>query len=146
METNLENPSVDRRGTMVRRLVALAIAAHVSCLGPLSGQRAQSNPESLPHVDRFVGSATLKTAGGQTRQVRATIRRWSLPGKQRVPALPESGFVLLELRAGKVTVTIDGKEEKHTTGDIWTVAANTKMSLEVTGEAATLDTVSLAPR
>jgi quercetin dioxygenase-like cupin family protein len=59
---------------------------------------------------------------------------------------PESGFLLVALRAGKVTTTIGDKEEKHNTGDFWTVDAEAKMSVEVKGESAVLEVLSLAVR
>jgi quercetin dioxygenase-like cupin family protein len=97
----------------------------------------------LTERDRFEGSTTLRTKGGATAQVHAKIHQWSIPGRQTA-ALPEHGFLVIQLRAGEATTTIDGKHEKRRAGDFWTVPANSKMSVQVTSETAVLEVMSLA--
>lgn len=119
------------------------------CLAPFI-ERAQSpaqTADGMPApVNRFEGSAQFKGKGGRPTDVRVTIRQWTIPGKQKVEALPERGFLLVTVRAGKVTVTIAGKQEQHHTDDFWTVPENAKMSVEAAGEAAVLEVVSLTVR
>jgi quercetin dioxygenase-like cupin family protein len=63
-----------------------------------------------------------------------------------VDALPESGFLLVTVRAGKVTTTINGQTQQRRTDDFWTVPENTRMSVEASGEAALLEVLSLSVR
>ena len=107
---------------------------------------AQSADGMLAPVNRFEGNAQFKGKGGRPTDVRVTIRQWTIPGKQKIEALPERGFLLVTVRAGKVTTTIAGKQEQHRTDDFWTVPENTKMSVEAAGEAALLEVVSLTVR
>lgn len=118
----------------------------LSCLVPvLWAQKQKPTREGFGVVrrDRFEGSASVRSKAGRTAQVRATLHQWSIPGKQRVE-ISEHGFLLVELRAGSLTTTVDNKEEKRRPGDFWTVPAKARMSVTVTSEAAVLDVMSLA--
>lgn len=65
-----------------------------------------------------------------------------IAGKRKVE-ISEPGFLLVELRGGNVSTVIDGKEEKRVPGDFWTVPAQGKMTIQVTGESAGLDVLAL---
>jgi quercetin dioxygenase-like cupin family protein len=97
-------------------------------------------------VSRFQGDAHFKGKGGRTRDAQVSIRQWIISPRQKVDALPERGFLLLTVRAGKVTTTIGGQRQQRRTDDFWTVPENTKMSVEASGEAALLEVLSLAVR
>lgn len=111
-------------------------------------QRPATPPSSdLPApVSRFQGDAHFKGTDGRTRDAQVTIRQWTIPPKQKVDALPERGFLLVTVRAGKVTTTINGQQQQRRTDDFWTVPENAKMSVEATGEAALLEVLSLTVR
>lgn len=112
----------------------------------LSFAQGQKNPDEMrAPVNRFEGTAQFKGKGGKQQNAHVTIRQWTVPGKQKVD-LAEKGFLLVTLRAGKVTTTINGKEEKRVTDDFWTVPENAKLSVEATGEAAVLEVVSITVR
>ena len=119
------------------------------CLAPVM-ERAQAPAQTaegmLAPVNRFEGSAQFKGKGGRPRDVRVTIRQLTIPGKQKIDALAERGFLLVTVRAGKVTTTIAGKQEQHRTDDFWTVPENAKMSVEAAGEAALLEVVAFTIR
>jgi hypothetical protein len=93
--------------------------------------------------ERYQGSVTV-LKNGKPVQVRGAIRQITLPGHQQVTQLPAQGFSLMQLRGGSLTILINGKEEKHVSGDFWVVPANAKVSLTATGETATVEMISLS--
>jgi quercetin dioxygenase-like cupin family protein len=107
---------------------------------------ASASVETLPPVNRFRGDAHFKGKDGRTRVAQITIRQWTIPAKQKLDSLPERGFLLVTVRAGKVTTTINGQQQQRRTDDFWTVPENAKMSVEAAGEAALLEVISLAAR
>lgn len=97
-------------------------------------------------VSRFQGNAQFKGKDGRTRDAQVSIRQWTIPPKQKLDALPERGFLLVTVRAGKVTTTINGQRQQRRTDDFWTVPENAQMSLEASGEAALIEVLSLTVR
>ncbi len=97
----------------------------------------------LTRRDRLEAATTVMNKEGKPLPVNGTLRHWIIPGKRTVE-ISEPGFLLVELRGGKVNTVIEGKEEKRVPGDFWTVPANGKMTIQVTGESAGLDVLSVA--
>ena len=135
--------------TMIRRFVLIAIASSIlfTTATLLAKPAAKDVGQSSRGVNvtqqaRMESSATLIGKDGKPRPVKAALRRWVIPGKQRAE-LDERGFLIIQLRGGKVNVTMDGKEQKHVPGDFWVVPANSKMSIQVMTETAGLDVLSL---
>ena len=96
----------------------------------------------LTRRDRLEAATTVMNKEGKPLPVNGTLRHWIIPGKRTVE-ISEPGFLLVELRGGKVSTVIDGKEEKRVPGDFWTVPAKGKMTIQVTGESAGLDVLSV---
>ncbi len=139
--------------THLKNAMRVAMVAPFICFLP-SMEQAQT-PQAAPAetagdmarpVSRFEGGADFKGKGGASRHATVTIRQWTVPGKQKIEALAERGFLLVTVRAGKVTTTIAGKQEKRVTDDFWTVPENAKMSVEAAGEAAVLEVISFNVR
>ena len=131
------------RTTFYRIGISLPIAIGLvsSAITVWSQQRPAANP-NMETRDKYQGSATVLKSGKPV-PVRAAIRQITVQGHQHVAELPARGFLLLQLRGGKITAVINGKEEKHVAGDFWVVPANAKMSFDATGETATIEVVSL---
>ena len=130
-----------------------AAAASIICLVPVAQGAQPQQPgspaasiEMPPPVSRFRGDAHFKGKDGRTRDAQVTIRQWTIPPKQKADSLPERGFLLVTVRAGKVTTIINGQQQQRSTDDFWTVPANSKMSVEASGEAALLEVLSLTVR
>src|SRR5579863_3209785 len=123
---------------MKHRIVA---AASMVFLLPFSQYAQKATP-----ANRFEGDAQFKDKNGKSKGAHVTIRQWSIPGKQKVDALPERGFLLVTVRAGKVTTTIGGEQKQRVTGDFWTVQEDQRMSVEATRETAVLEVVSFTVR
>jgi quercetin dioxygenase-like cupin family protein len=134
---------------MRARMVALfSIICFVPATEHAQPQRG-ATPSSVDMpapVSRFQGDAHFKGKDGRTRDAQVTIRQWTIPPKQKVETLPERGFLLVTVRAGKVTTTINGQQQQRRTDDFWTVSENVKMSVEASGEAALLEILSLTVR
>jgi len=133
---------------LIRQHLASALAIFVGVLTAVfAAHSADTKTEKTRGLNvtrevRLQSSATVLSKDGKVRPVKAALRRWIIPGKQ-LAELDERGFLLIQLRGGKVTVTIDGKEQKHAPGDFWVVPANSRMTIQVTTETAGLDVLSL---
>ncbi len=134
---------------MIRRLFSMTLAIPLCVMAGNNFADAAAKDTGKPNTGvnvtqqvRLESSVTVLGKDGNPRPVKAALRRWVIPGKQRAE-LDEHGFLLVQLRGGKVTVTMDGKEQKHVPGDFWVVPANSKMSIQVLTETAGLDVLSL---
>ncbi len=122
-------------------------AACLMLVCPGVGLLAQKNAIAIPSVERrelFTGVATLMGKQSKPREVRAAMVRWVVRPGQRIAEFPEHAFLLIQMRGGTVTTVIDGKEDRHVTGDFWVVRAGAKMSIQCIGEAATFDVMTLS--
>ena len=135
------------RKTISARMVWIRGASLAALLSLVPGaDRAQTQPaDMVAPVSRFDGTAQFKGKGGANKDAHVTIRQWTIPGKQKMD-VPEKGFLLVTLRAGKVTTTINGKEDKRRTDEFWTVPENSKMTVEAAGEAAIIEVISINVR
>jgi quercetin dioxygenase-like cupin family protein len=97
----------------------------------------------LSHVERFDGRTTLQIKGGKSRDLHVVVQDWGIHGRKPVEKFPEEGFMMVHLLAGKVTTVIDGKEQTHKGGDFWTVSPGSNMSVQVTSESASLQTLAV---
>jgi quercetin dioxygenase-like cupin family protein len=132
--------------------IRMAVLFSIVCLIPATGRAQPQEPNAPPAdampvpVNRYQGDAHFKGKDGRTRDAQVGIRQWTIAPRQKVDALPESGFLLVTVRAGKVTTTINGQTQQRRTDDFWTVPENTRMSVEASGEAALLEVLSLSVR
>jgi len=93
--------------------------------------------ESMP---RFDGVLALTAE----RSSRVTVRIWILHNKEKIERLPESGLLLVELRAGQRCITIiDGKRVERKEGEFWLVPAGTSMGVETGRFSVVLQTIAL---
>src|SRR5690349_9131870 len=104
--------------------------------------KSESESAISPRV-RFEGDVTMQTRAGAPRAMRVILRDWTIHGTQRIERFPEQGFAVVQLHSGNVTITIDGRQEKHRGGDFWTIPAGASMSLQVTSESAVLQTMAI---
>ncbi len=93
-------------------------------------------------VQRFDGALALAAE----RRSRVTVRTWILHNKEKIERLPESGLLLVELRAGeRCTIIIGGKRVERKEGDFWLVPAGTSMGVETGRFSVVLQTIALTP-
>lgn len=135
---------------------AFAVASSLLIIGPVLGTGTTVNAEQAassrtePHgqdlrkpFERFDGRTTLQTKEGKPRKIHVVVRNWVIDNRQRIPQFPETGFVLVELRAGQVTTVIENQRQARKEGDFWTVPAGSSMSVETGTESAVLQTLAV---
>jgi hypothetical protein len=119
--------------------LAVLVALRASAQEPAkSGQRL--TPASL---DRLDGIASVRGRNGAFQRVSLRVRNWIIQDRQRIDRLPETGLLVVHVRAGYVFTTIDGKRRLRGTDQFWTVPAGVAMALETGDDAAILQVVSL---
>ena len=126
-------------------VVAFLLLVYASSVGMARAQKTPNSP-NLEQRNRFDGSTTLLGKAGRTETIHVTMRQWVVSGRQPVrdfPGFPGHGFLLVQLRAGKVITVIDGKQERRIGSDFWVVPPNSQMLVQVIGETANLDVLDL---
>lgn len=115
-------------------------------LTPLDTRAQAPNKDTQPTVtsiERLETSAKFMAKDGQAKVASVTLRQVSVYGKDPLDPISGPGFRLMTLRAGKVTTSLDDREQKRNPGDIWTVPESAKFSLRVQGEAAVIDIITV---
>lgn len=120
----------------------LAAAVAQQAAAPESQQKGEA-VVPLSRFARFDGKTILQLKGGKSRELHVVMQDWIIHGRERVKKFPEEGFVMVHLLAGRVTTVIDGKEQAHGGGDYWTVPTGSTMSVQVTSESASLQTLAV---
>ena len=116
-------------------------------------QQPAAEQQQIQSSDRFTGTASVQTKSGAARQVQIALRNWSLhegqgpaQGQGKGPqAFPAKGFLMLHLLAGRLRTVINGTSQAWKEGDVWTLPTNATMMVEVLGETAVLQTLSVGP-
>lgn len=127
----------------------LALAASCAILAAGAQEQVAPPPQKteargpLTPLERFDGHAAFHTKQGKSRELHVVVRKWEIHGRQHIEKFPEQGFMVVHLQSGRVITTIDGKEEKRSGGDFWTVAAGSTMGIQVTSESALLETAAV---
>jgi hypothetical protein len=123
------------------------VAVRISFLALLiaSGTVAQTldTPVDLAPVTSFDGFATFRDKAGMPKQVALRIRNWIIPNGQRIVRFPEQGLLVVQLRAGSLITTIEGKRQQRAVEEFWTVPPGTAMSIETEQDSVILQVVSL---
>lgn len=121
----------------------IVTAAFAQQAGAPEPSQKQEAIVPLSQVERFNGKTTLQTKGGKSQELHVVVQDWGIHGRQRVEKFPEEGFMVVHLLAGKVMTVIDGKEQAHQGGEYWTVPVGSTMSVQVTSESASLQTLAV---
>src|SRR5262245_38997377 len=107
---------------------------------------AQARPqESLPlqSSERFSGTTSIRAKDGRASELRVAVRNWSIGSGSVVARFPEQGPMVVHVLAGRVSAVVDGKQQEYKEGDFWAVPAGQTLSIEVKGETATLQTITI---
>jgi len=126
--------------------MALALTCGMPSVDSAQSQQAAPAEIAAMTVNRFDGSAQFKGKNGASKNAHVTIQQLTIPPKQSTVVAPKQAFLLVTVRAGKVTATIGDKREQHSTDDFWTVPENGRMSVEAGGEAAIIEVISFTVR
>lgn len=79
------------------------------------------------------------------RPLRMTIRSWDLETHKGSPEmLPVSGFVVMNLRSGRLETIINGTTTRRAAEDFWTVSEGSTTQVRVLGQNAILETITVS--
>jgi quercetin dioxygenase-like cupin family protein len=118
-------------------------------LAPVFAQQP-TQPPALRRSGVFDGTTRLRIAerGGTPRlaDVRIQVDDWIINQRQKVDALPvQYGTLLIvQVRGGDVTTTINGQRQRRKEEEFWTVPAGTVMSLETGDDSVSIQTVAVS--
>jgi hypothetical protein len=161
MQTPKETiPYREGDGVLKRYRFLLCVLFSVALMTPTLAQKTSATePETNAKLDaryvswkafqateRFNGLMVMKTTKGAPMSVRVGLRLWSLdagPGRQQL-LVPE--YTIFHLRAGRLQIVVNGKEEVHKSDDFWVLPAGSQMGVQVKGEAAVLETTTIATK
>jgi hypothetical protein len=156
----------------LRRLV-IAVCALMLWSAPLWAQPAPQGRPTVASRERYSGPVTIevrRAAGdtalttAKTRTVSPTVHYQVLslpPGTKAAPAaapalapanllaLPlkaPGGFVVYELRAGKLTTVIDGNRKERREGEFWLVRPGETIVLETEDDSVVVQTIEIPDR
>jgi hypothetical protein len=126
-------------------------------LSPASawGQRVPDNPPVISTRERFSGQILF---GGGTLAATPTVHYQELslrPGMQatwpsadgRIPQLPlkgKGGYLLFELRSGKLATVINGNRQERAQGEIWIIGPQDRIILETADDSVVVQTIQLS--
>jgi hypothetical protein len=144
-------------GARPRRLLIAAFGFALSCV-PAWAQA--QNPGVVTAQDRFSGrialgerSPALAAAPGpgvhyQTMSLAPGTRAAAapVPNAAAFRALPlkgQGGYVLYELRAGKLTTIVNGNRQERREGEFWIVRPGETITLEAGDDAVLLQTLQV---
>ena len=113
----------------------------------LFARATAQQPDSKRGYDERValrGTTTIRTSQGP-KTVGVTVAKISVPGGGRATLeLPEKGMVILQHRAGDVTLTIGGTKQRLQEGQWVTIALPATVVLTPEDDTALLDAIVVA--
>lgn len=119
------------------------------CLGQenAGGKVALVEPAKAFRVtEGFQSPLSLKTKAGKTVTLKVGMHTWSIDSALGRQTIRTADFTLFHLRGGKIKVLIDGKEEMKTPDSYWTLPSGATLTMQVKGETALLDAMTVATR
>lgn len=129
--------------------IALTLGAGLQGFGQArqEGKEAFANPATaFRAVEVFQSSLSLKTKAGMTRTLKVGLHTWSIDGTSGRQSIRVTDFTLFHVRGGIIRMFSDGKEETKTTDMYWTLPAGATLTLQVKGETALLDAMTVSPK
>lgn len=97
-------------------------------------------------VEGFQSPLSLTTKAGKTMALKVGAHTWSIDGELGRQNIRVTDFTLFHVRGGKIRVFADGKEELKSADMYWTAPAGATVTLQVKGETALLDAITIATK
>jgi hypothetical protein len=113
-----------------------------------SAQASQEKPNSSPYYSPLTQGMIASPVFPyefQSTKLRLEIRNL-IVGHAKANQVPTPTDILMELRGGIVTTTINGQSQERIQGDFWTVEKGASLAIENQGQAAVIRAVYLYPR
>jgi hypothetical protein len=131
-------------GTTPRVLMTATLLALGSTAVLLAQE--QQPPAQKPFVTattRYEGTAAVSVKAGAPVTLQVLRKNYGVIGPKAQITLPETGFMVVHLRVGRVTTILNGERRERTPGEFWTVPTGAQLSIEIIGESASLETFSV---
>jgi hypothetical protein len=150
MPIELKEKAMKIRDRFFMGVIFLA-AAFGAALPGLGQERAETkvlvDPMTAFRVtEGFQEALSLKTKTGKAVALKVTVRTWSIDGILGRQTIRTSDFTLFHLRGGKIKALIAGKEEMKIADAYWTLPAGAVLTLQVKGETALLDAMTVSAK
>ena len=94
--------------------------------------------------ERFKGTLAFKAAD-RAVQARVSMNQWQVANDETVE-IPHEGLLIIHLRAGALTVIIDGRESKLNENAIFSVPPGKRLSIRTDRDSIVLHIVEFASR
>jgi hypothetical protein len=110
---------------------------------PIMAQPAANNPAAISTRKRFSG----QVLAGLTRRrpIPLDYQVWSVVPGAKLSALPlrAKGYLVLELRGGKLATVINGTRQERHEGEFWVVAPDETMELQTGDDSVVIQSILL---
>jgi hypothetical protein len=97
-------------------------------------------------TEGFRAQLIAKPKTGKPMTVDARLNRWSIESTLGKRTVRTTDFTLFHLRTGKLVVQTNDKEELKRPDSYWTLPAGAAMTLQVKGETAVLEAMTVSAR
>jgi hypothetical protein len=129
---------------LVLLIQAYGAAPRAAAQQAAARQEALVDPQKVFRAtEAFQVPLALKTKEGKTAALKLGLHTWSIDGALGRQSIKTAEFTLFRVRGGKIRVLLDGKEEMKSADEYWTVPAGTTVALQVKGETALLDVLTI---
>jgi hypothetical protein len=129
--------------TPPRVLITATLLALGSTAVLLAQEQAPVQKPFVTATTRYEGTAAVSVKAAAPVTLQVLRKNYGVVGPKAQITLPETGFMVVHLRIGRVATTINGERRERTPGEFWTVPAGAQLSIEVIGESASLETFSV---
>ena len=127
-----------------RRLLLMALLCGAAAALVAQTQDKQ-NEDGKPYdmIVRFEG--LLAARSGPLAGAQVSVKHWQIRNSARVE-IPHQGFLIVQVRAGEVIVTVGGERKEYNPDEFFTVAAGERLLIETGNDSAVLHIVDTADR
>ena len=128
---------------------ALAYGSGLQGFGQTQKERKEAFADpakAFRAVEGFQSLLSLQTKAGKTAKLNVGLRRWSIDGALGPQNIRVADFTVFHVRGGKIRVFNGEKEELKTTDMYWTLPAGVTLRLQVKGETALLDVMTISTK
>ena len=94
----------------------------------------------------ILGSTEAIFATDSLPRYRIEVRDLVMGPNQAAQRVPLEGFAIMELRAGAVEATVDGKRSRREAGSYWCVSRGAKLAIRNVSEVAAIRATVFVPR
>ena len=130
----------------MRTIIRMMLLGVLIALPAAAQQQQPAYPDQVnvpPQInERFKGTLAFKAAD-RAVQARVSMNQWQVANDETVE-IPHEGLLIIHLRAGALTVIIDGRESKLNENTIFSVQPGKRLSIRTDRDSVVLHIVEIA--